>query len=89
MYRRRSLLNVLSQTDPVWRTIQRRVRTNLTRKDNAKGFEDYMNDMKNARYKKPNIKPRIAGWDPIRIEMLKDKIYYWCSCGYSKEQVNK
>lgn len=31
-------------------------------------------------------KPAIAEKSPIKVELKKDKVYLWCSCGKSKNQ---
>lgn len=31
-------------------------------------------------------KPKIAGTNPVAIELQEGKVYAWCSCGQSKDQ---
>lgn len=34
------------------------------------------------------VKGKVSGNLPTKVHMKKDKIYAWCSCGYSGNQVS-
>lgn len=32
-------------------------------------------------------KPKVAGTEPIEVDLEKGKTYYWCSCGKSSNKL--